>query len=59
MKGAISVVDLQVSAGGAIRFHMNRIHRHGVGIRAENSWLIHIVPEAVHVVASFELIIRE
>jgi len=39
---------------GSIGFDVNGIHWHSVRVGAEHSRLVHIVPEAVHVVAAFE-----
>ena len=54
MEGSISIVNLQISALGSIGFYMNRISWESMGIRASYIRLVHIVPEAVHVVAALE-----
>lgn len=54
VKSTISVMDLKMCQLGSIGFDVNSIHWHSVRVGAENSRFVHIVPEAVHVVAAFE-----
>jgi len=57
MKGSVSIVNLEMGSLCAISLNMNSVKRHRVRVSAENSRLIHIIPEAVHVVASFENVV--
>ena len=59
MKRPIGVVDFQVSALSSIFLDMNCIKGHSLGWSTSDIWLVHIIPEIVHVVGSLEAVIRE
>ena len=59
MKGTVGVMDLQVGDHRAVNLDVDGVHGHGVRVGAEHGWLIHVVPEAVHVVATVEHIVVE
>ena len=54
MEGPISIVNLQICPLGSISFDMYRISWESMRIGAPYIRLIHIVPEAIHVVAALE-----
>ena len=54
MEGPISIVNLQICTLGSIGFDMNRISWESMRIGASYIRFIHIVPEAVHIVAALE-----
>jgi len=54
MKSTIGVVNFTVSELSTISLDMDSIHRHSVRVSAEDGRLVHIIPEAVHVVATLE-----
>lgn len=57
MERAIGVVNLEVCAGRTVGLNMNSIHRHSVRVSTENSWLVHVIPEAVNIAAAKEDVI--
>ena len=60
MKGTICVVKLKVSSRSAVFLDVDGIHGHGVRVSAEDSRLVHVIPEAVHVVAALEdLVVKQ
>ena len=59
MKCTVGVMDLEVSSLSAVSLNVDCIDRHSVSVCAEDGGLIHIVPEAVHVVAALEYVIVE
>ena len=59
MEGAIGVVHLKMGPLGAISLHVHGIEGHRVRINVEDGGLVHVVPEAVHVVAALEDVIGE
>jgi hypothetical protein len=59
MESTIGIVHLVVAQFCAISLDVDGIHGHGMSVCAEDSWLVHVIPETVHVVASFEDIVVE
>ena len=54
MKSSVGVVNFEVCSLRAICLDMDSIERHGMSVCAKDRGLVHIVPEAVHVVATLE-----
>ena len=52
-------MNFEMSPLSSISLDVDRIHWHSVRVSAENSRLIHIIPEAIQIVASFENAIVE
>jgi len=50
MQSAIGVVEISVLKHRAVGLEVSSVHGHGVGVRRENGWLIHVVPEAIEAV---------
>lgn len=59
MKGAIGIVYFQMRALCAIYLYMDSVEGHRLALRAPNIWLVHVVPEAIHVITAFEDIVGE
>ena len=59
MKSSIGIVNLKVRPLSSISLDMDSIKRHRVSVRTEDCGFIHVVPEAVHVVAALEHVVIE
>ena len=57
-ESAIGVVDPTVLEDVTISSHVGVVHRHShlplVGLTSVNGWLVHVVPDAIHVVGALE-----
>ena len=56
---SISIVDLKVSPLSSISLDMDSIEGHRMSVCAEDGRFVHVVPEAVHVVAALEYVVVE
>jgi hypothetical protein len=56
---SIGVMDLLVEHLGTVSLHVDRVEVNGVGVGAEDSGLVHIIPERVKVVRALESVVIE
>lgn len=58
MEGTVSVVEISVLKDFFVSLVVKHIHGHGVGVSREDRGFVHVVPEGVKMVGSFEVFVQ-